>query len=91
MENETIQLQPNPVNESQQYNPISVGEWIITTIILAIPIVGFIMLFVWGFGSNTQPSKANWAKAALIMMGIGIVLSFLFFGTMLGIIGAIVQ
>ena len=89
MENETIQLQPNPVNESQQYNPISVGEWIITTIILAIPIVGFIMLFVWGFGSNTQPSKANWAKAALIMMGIGIVLSFLFLGTMLGIIGAI--
>jgi len=91
MENETIQLQPNPVNESQQYNPISVGEWIITTIILAIPIVGIIMLFVWGFRSNTQPSKANWAKAALIMMGIGIVLSFLFFGTMLGIIGAIVQ
>ena len=91
MENDTIQLQPNPVNESQQYNPISVGEWIITTIILAIPIVGFIMLFVWGFGSNTQPSKANWAKAALIMMGIGIVLSFLFLGTMLGIIGAIVQ
>ena len=59
MENETIQLQPNPVNESQQYNPISVGEWIITTIILAIPIVGIIMLFVWGFRSNTQPSKAN--------------------------------
>ena len=90
MENETIQLQPNPVNESQQYNPISVGEWIITTIILAIPIVGFIMLFVWGFGSNTQPSKANWAKATLIMIGISIVLSFLFLGTMLGIIGAIV-
>ena len=87
MENEIIQ--PNPVNESPQYNPISVGEWIITTIILAIPIIGFIMLFVWGFGSNTQPSKANWAKAALIMMGIGIVLSFLFLGTMLGIIGTI--
>ena len=52
MENETIQ--PIPVNESPQYNPISVGEWIITTIILAIPIVGFIMLFVWGFGSNTS-------------------------------------
>ena len=89
MGNETIQ--PNPVNESPQYNTISVGEWIITTIILAIPIVGFIMLFVWGFGSNTQPSKANWAKATLIMIGISIVLTFLFLGTMLGIIGAIVQ
>ena len=89
MENETIQS--NPVNDSPQYTPISMGEWVITIIIIAIPIVGFIMLFVWGFGSNTQPSKANWAKAALIMMGIGIVLSFLFLGTMLGIIGAIVQ
>ena len=83
-------IQPNPVNESPQYNPISVGEWIITTIILAIPIIGFIMLFVWDFGSNTQPSKANWAKATLIMIGISIVLSFLFFGMILGIIGAIV-
>ena len=88
MENKIIQ--PNPVNELPKYNPISMGEWIITTIILAIPIVGFIMLFVWGFGSNTQPSKANWAKATLIMIGISIILSFLFLGTMLGIIGAIV-
>ena len=89
MENETAQH--NPVNESPQYNPISVGEWVITTIILAIPIVGFIMLFVWGFGSNTQPSKANWAKATLIMIGISIVLSFLFLGSLLGIMGSLMN
>ena len=82
--------QHNPVNTSPHYNPISIGEWLITAIIFAIPIIGFIMLFVWGFGSNTQPSKANWAKATLIMIGISIVLSFLFFGMILGIIGAIV-
>ena len=89
MENETVQH--NPVNELPQYNPISVGEWVITTIILAIPIVGFIMLFVWGFGSNTQPSKANWAKATLIMIGISIVLSFLFLGSLLGIMGSLMN
>ncbi len=89
MENETVQH--NPVNELPQYNPISVGEWVITTIILAIPIVGFIMLFVWGFGSNTQPSKANWAKATLIMIGISIVLSFLFLGSLLGIMGTLMN
>ena len=44
MGNETIQS--NPVNDSPQYTPISVGEWVITIIIIAIPIVGFIMLFV---------------------------------------------
>ena len=89
MENETVQH--NPVNELPQYNPISVGEWVITTIILAIPIVGFIMLFVWGFGSNTQLSKANWAKATLIMIGISIVLSFLFLGSLLGIMGSLMN
>ena len=89
MENETIQS--NPVNDSPQYIPISVGEWVITIIIIAIPIVGFIMLFVWGFGSNTQPSKANWAKATLIMIGISIVLSFLFLGSLLGIMGSLMN
>jgi hypothetical protein len=89
MENETIQS--NPVNDSPQYTPISVGEWVITIIIIAIPIVGFIMLFVWGFGSNTQPSKANWAKASLIMIGSSIVLSFLFLGSLLGIMGSLMN
>ena len=89
MENETIQS--NPVNDSPQYTPISVGEWVITIIIIAIPIVGFIMLFVWGFGSNTQPSKANWAKATLIMIGISIVLSFLFLGSLLGIMRSLMN
>ena len=89
MENETIQS--NPVNDLPQYTQISVGEWVITIIIIAIPIVGFIMLFVWGFGSNTQPSKANWAKATLIMIGISIVLSFLFLGSLLAIMGSLMN
>jgi fatty acid desaturase len=84
MENETTQ--PNPVNESPKYNPMSVGDWLITGLIFYIPIVGFVMLFVWGFGSNTQPSKANWAKATLIMIGISIVIFLLFFGSILGVL-----
>ena len=84
MENETTQ--PDLVNESPQYNPMSIGDWIITNLIVAIPIVGFVMLFVWGFGSNTQPSKANWAKATLIMIGISIVIFLLFFGSILGVL-----
>ena len=84
MSNEATQS--NPLDESPQYVPMSIGDWIITSIILAIPIVGFVMLFVWGFGSNTQPSKANWAKASLIMIGISIVIVLLFFGSIFGII-----
>ena len=83
MSNEIIQ--PNPLNESPQYAPMSIGDWIITSIILAIPIVGLVMLFVWGFGSNTQPSKANWAKATLIMIVISFVIALIFFGSIFGV------
>lgn len=59
---------------------MSLGDWIITMIVLSIPIVGFIMLFVWGFSSSTNPNKANFCKAALIFYLIAIVLFFLFGG-----------
>ena len=57
---------------------ISTGEWIITILITAIPLVNIIMLFVWGFGSSTNPNKANWAKASLIWILIAFVLGFIF-------------
>ncbi|MGM0636242.1 MAG: hypothetical protein ACQESK_09265 [Bacteroidota bacterium] len=66
------------------HQPIKTGEWFVTLLITAIPLVGLIMLFVWAFGSNTNPSKANWAKAALIWMAIMIVIYIiigLIFGT----------
>jgi ABC-type Na+ efflux pump permease subunit len=70
---------------AQQYQqlmnkPISLGEWFVTLLIAAIPLVGFIMLFVWAFSGNTNVNKANWAKATLLWMAVLIVLGALFFG-----------
>lgn len=64
-----------------QYNApvVRVGEWVVTILLLAIPVVNLIMLFVWGFGGGANPSKANFAKASLIWMAIGIVLCILFY------------
>ena len=50
------------------YSPISIGNWIISLILTMIPIVNIIMLFVWAFSNGTNPTKANWAKAALILI-----------------------
>ncbi len=67
--------------ENRSSAPVmSLGDWIITMIVLAIPIVGFIMLFVWGFSSSANPNKSNFCKAALIFYLIAIVLFFLFGG-----------
>ncbi|WP_215223288.1 hypothetical protein [Echinicola shivajiensis] len=52
--------------------PVSTGDWIITLIISGIPFLGFIMLLVWAFDKSTPISKANYAKAALILWAIGI-------------------
>jgi hypothetical protein len=61
------------------YQPMTIGEWIITFIISYIPLVGFIMLFVWAFSYGTHPSKKTWAQATLIMFVIMIILMLIFF------------
>lgn len=59
---------------------ISLGEWIITFIVLAIPIVNIVMLFVWAFSSGTNPNKQNFCRAALLLYAVMFLLFFLFGG-----------
>ncbi len=54
----------------RQFKSLTIGDGLITLLIEAIPIVGFIMLFVWAFGGDTHPSKKTWAEATLIFMAI---------------------
>ena len=53
----------------------STGQWVLTLFLMCIPVVNIVLLFVWAFGSNTAESKRNWARANLIWILIGIVLS----------------
>lgn len=66
--------------ENQNYQPMTIMEWIITFIVTYIPIVGIVMLFVWAFGGDTHPSKKTWAQAMLILFAIAIVLGIVFAG-----------
>lgn len=62
---------------------VSTKEWLITMLIMLIPLVNIIMIFVYAFGGGANPSKANYFKAQLIMALIGIglwILLFLVFG-----------
>jgi hypothetical protein len=59
---------------------ISLGEWIITLIVLAIPLVGLIMMLVWAFSSGTNPNKQNFCRASLLFAVIAIVLFMLLGG-----------
>ncbi len=76
-------------NQGLSNQPMSIGDWIITFIITYIPLVGFIMLFVWAFGDGTHPSKKTWAQATLIIMVVGVILAIIFFGIIASIIGSV--
>jgi hypothetical protein len=68
--------------EYQEYlrKPLTVGEWFIMMLITAIPVVGIVMLFVWAFSENTNVNKANWAKASLLWLMVGIFIALAFLG-----------
>lgn len=72
--------------DSRQYTPMTVGNWLLTFIIISIPLVGFVMQLVWAFSNETHPSKKTFCQASLIMLLIFVVL---FAGIMiLGGVGA---
>lgn len=65
----------NPMQPPTQNleEPVSIGQWVGTLLLLCIPCVNIILLLVWAFGDGKK-SKSNFAKAYLIILGIGILL-----------------
>ena len=54
---------------------LGVKDWLITLIVLAIPLVNIIMVLVWAFSSSGNANRRNFCRAALILWVIAIVLS----------------
>jgi uncharacterized integral membrane protein len=57
---------------------ITVKEWMLTTLIMIIPIVNIIMMFVWAFGEG-NPTKKNYFKASLLWAAIILVIYAIIF------------
>lgn len=66
-EEDRLHYKDAPVKTSTE---MTVMEWIITMLIMVIPIVNLVMLFIWGFG-NPDPRR-NFARATLIWMAISL-------------------
>jgi hypothetical protein len=58
---------------------VTVGQWIIQYLLLAIPIFGIIRIFLLAFGNKANPSLKSWAQAGLILILISITLSGLLY------------
>ena len=62
----------------------SVGDWMVTLLILSIPVVNLFALAYWAVSGSTNIIKANFAKAAIVWFVVIIVLYVLFFGALIG-------
>lgn len=56
---------------------VSVGNWMLTIIVLAIPLVNLVMFLYWAFSPSTLPSKQNFVRANLIFFAFGIAFAFI--------------
>ncbi len=69
---------PNP-NHNNPITPVipevSTIEWLLSMLVACVPCVNIVVLAIWAFSKNTNPSKQNWAKATLILAGILLLLS----------------
>ena len=75
------------IQSSNNTPSVSLGGWLITFLILCIPIVGIVMLFVWSYGNSNpiHPSKKTWAQAMLVWLLILTVLYGFFFMIMFSV------
>lgn len=61
--------------EKDPIPPVPIADWLITLLILFIPLLNILMLLVWSFKKSTHRSKANFSKAILILLLIILFLS----------------
>jgi hypothetical protein len=61
--------------------PVSVGSWMFMLLVMALPIIGFIMVIVWAFAGENETRK-NYFRAILawmvVLAGVGVVAVLLF-------------
>lgn len=72
----------------QNRNIVTMGDWVISILLLAVPIVQIIAPLVWAFSSSTPLSKKNFGKAILILWLVPIVLLVFFWGSLMAMLGA---
>ncbi|MCK5391719.1 MAG: hypothetical protein KAJ31_04785 [Deltaproteobacteria bacterium] len=66
--------------------PLTVGDWIITLIILSIPLVGLIFLLYWALSSTSNVNRKNFCIAYIViaLIFIAIFAALLFMGVLAG-------
>ena len=60
--------------------PLSMGEWILTILVMMIPCVGLILYLIWAFGKTGNVNRRNYCRAYLIIYVVILAISIAFRG-----------
>lgn len=66
------------VNEA----PMTIGQWLVTMLVMGIPVVGLVLTIVWATGHDVNRSKKTFCQASFIFGAIAIVLYGILFAIM---------
>lgn len=68
----------NEDNLPEEYKPISMWGYILYDIVFAIPIIGWILIFIFSFGEDENINVRNLARSRICLLVICIILYLLF-------------
>ena len=54
--------------------PLTFGDWMVTILVLAVPLVNVVALIYWAASSGTNVTKQNYARASIAWFLIGLVI-----------------
>ena len=68
---------------------LSVGDWIVYYLIMAIPLVNLILFFIILGSSNSNKTLKSYMLAGLIMAALAAILYFAIFASIIGSLGGL--
>ena len=66
--------------------PLTVKEWFVTILILALPLVNIVMYLYWAFADGVNLNKRNFCRASLLWAVVGITIG-IFLAIVVGALG----
>ncbi len=77
----------NTYNSAPVQKHMTTGQWVLTTFLSGLGLIGLILLFVWAFGDNEYPDKKTYARAMLIwqLVAVALVVVYIIIIAVLGV------
>ena len=78
-------------SKGSKYESITAGGYIGIMLLMCIPVVGIILTIIWACGGCRKVNKRSLARASLIMMAVGLVISLIMGFVLKGIVNTAIE